>query len=89
VLIGDVADGGAREDLTCPQHPIVSPRQDPRRGDGGVACREARTSAPWNACCPRDALLDAARPGVSAPPTAPVFCNKGNPSYTPQVTVNP
>jgi hypothetical protein len=85
---GGVVDEGAREDPTCPPRPKVSPRQDPQHDDGGVACREARTWSPWSACCPRGALLGAVRPDASELPTAPVFCNKRNPSYTSQITVN-
>jgi hypothetical protein len=85
---GGVANGGAREGRTCPPRPIVSLRLDPRHGDGGVACQEARTWAPWSVCCPHGALLGAVRPGAFELPIAPVFCNKCNPSYTSQVTVN-
>ena len=85
VLTGGVVDGGAKEGPTCPLRPTIFLRQDPLRDDGGVVCRQARTWAPWNACCPRGALLGAARLGASARLTAPVFCNKRNPCYT-QVT---
>ena len=86
VLTGGVVDERAKEGPTCPQRPTIFLRQDPLRDDGGVVCRQARTWAPWHACCLRDALLGAAHLGASARLTAPVFCNKGNPCYT-QVTV--
>jgi hypothetical protein len=85
VLTGGVVDERAKEGPTCPQRPTIFLRQDPLCDDGGV-CRQARTWAPWHACCPRDALLGAAHLGASARLTAPVFCNKRNPFYT-QVTV--
>jgi hypothetical protein len=88
VLRGDVAGGGAAGDPMCPPHPIVSPRQDRRHDDGGVACLEARTWGPLGVCCPRGAPLGAARPAVSELPTAPVFCNKRNPSYSLDTTVD-
>ena len=85
---GGAADEGAKEGLTCPPRPTASLRQDPRHdGGGGVVYREVRTRAPWNAYCPRGALLDAARPDASERLTAPVFCNKCNPSYTHEITV--
>lgn len=86
VLTGGVVDGGAREGPTCPLRPTTFLRQDPLRDDGDVVCRQARTWAPWHACCPRGVLLGAARLGASARLTAPVFCNKGNPCYS-HVTV--
>lgn len=89
VPTGGVVGVGAGAGPTCPPRPTVSLRQDPRHGGGGggVACREARKWAPWGACCPHGALLGAARPGAFEPPTAPVFCNKCNPSYSPDITV--
>jgi hypothetical protein len=82
VLTGGVVDERAKEGPTCPLHPAIFLRQDPLRDDGGVVCRQARTWAPWHACCPRGALLGAVRLGASARLTAPVFCNKRNPCYT-------
>jgi hypothetical protein len=86
VLTGGVVDEGAKEGPTCPLRPTIFLRQDPLRDDGGVVCRQGRTWAPWHACCPRGALLSAARLGASEQLTAPVFCNKCNPCCT-QVTV--
>ena len=82
VLTGGVVDEGAREGPTCPLRPTIFLRQDPLRDDGGVVYRQARTWAPWYVCCPRDALLGAARLDASARLTAPVFCNKRNPCYS-------
>jgi hypothetical protein len=79
---GGVAGVGAGAGPMCPPRPAVSPRQDPRHGDGGVACREGPTWAPWGALCPRGALPDAARLDAFERPTAPVFCNKRNPSHS-------
>lgn len=84
---GGVADEGAEAGRMCQPRPVVSPRQGLRHGDGGVVCREARTLAPWRACCHRGALPIAARPGAFELPTAPVFCNKCNPSYSPDIAV--
>lgn len=83
-----MADVGVEAGPMCRQHPTASPRQDLHHGDGGVVCREARTWAPWGACCHHGALPDVARPDAFERPTAPVFCNKCNPSYYPDITVH-
>ena len=81
---GGAASGGEVVNPTCLRR-LEASRHLGRQidGDGGVGYLAPQMWEAWSACCLHGAPRDAARLGASEPPTAPVFCNKCNPSHSP------